>query len=46
MGIANLTWYSHARHIIDDWAGQIVSVMKSGGSEHVEDLPAFTLQPW
>jgi len=46
ISIANLTWYSHARHIIDDWAKQIVEVIKTGGSENVADSPAFTLQPW
>ena len=46
ISIANLTWYSHARHIIDDWAQQMVQVLKTGGSEPVADSPAFTLQPW
>jgi len=46
ISIASLAWYSHAKHIIDDWAIQIVEVIKTGGSEHVPDSPAFTLQPW
>ena len=46
VSVANLTWYSHAEHIIDDWAAQIVEVMKTGGTKPVEDSPAFTLQPW
>ncbi len=46
VSVANLTWYSHAEHIIDDWAAQMVEVIKTGGIEHVEDSPAFTLQPW
>jgi len=46
VSVANLTWYSHAKYIIDDWAAQMVQVIKTGGSEHVADSPAFTLQPW
>ena len=46
VSVANLTWYSHAEHIIDDWAAQIVEVMKTGGTKPVEDSPTFTLQPW
>ena len=46
ISIANLTWYSHARHIIDDWAKQMVEVIKTGGLENVADSPAFTLRPW
>jgi len=46
VSVANLTWYAHAKHIIDDWAAQMVQVIKTGGSENVADSPAFTLQPW
>ena len=46
VSVANLTWYSHAEHIIDDWAAQIVEVMKTSGTKPVADSPAFTLQPW
>ena len=46
VSVANLMWYSHAEHIIDDWAAQMVEVIKTGGTEHVADSPAFTLQPW
>ncbi len=46
VSVANLTWYSHAKYIIDDWAEQMVEAIKTGGSEYVKDSPAFTLQPW
>jgi hypothetical protein len=46
VSVANLMWYSHAEHIIDDWAAQMVQVIKTSGTEHIEDSPAFTLQPW
>jgi hypothetical protein len=46
VSVANLMWYSHAKHVIDDWAAQMVQVTKTGGTEHVEDSSVFTLQPW
>jgi len=42
----DLTWYSHARGIIDDWSKQFVAIANRKQGEKVEDTSAFRLKPW
>jgi hypothetical protein len=46
LNVANLTWYTHAKKIIDDWAKQLVFIYLSGPDKTVRDTPDFTLLPW
>ncbi len=42
----DLTWYSHAEKIIQDWAKQSVDVVNADDNQVVEDTLPFTLMPW
>ena len=42
----NLTWYSHAKEIIQDWANQFVALTNRKQGEIVKDSATFGLKPW
>lgn len=44
--VRDLTWYYHARGVIDDWASQSVELVNADDNDVVEDSSAFTLLPW
>jgi hypothetical protein len=46
VNVADLTWYSHARKIVDEWAQQLVAITNAGEGERVKDSSSFTLLPW
>lgn len=46
VNVADLTWYSHAREIIDEWAVQLVAVANAGPEDRVERSSRFQLAPW
>jgi hypothetical protein len=46
VSVRGLTWYSHAKVMIDNWAKQFVQVANRKPGEKIEDTDAFTLKPW
>ncbi len=42
----NLTWYSHAHEIIEDWANQFVALANRKEGEIIKDSAPFGLKPW
>ncbi len=42
----NLTWYSHAHEVIQDWANQFVAIANREPGETVKDSATFGLKPW
>lgn len=46
VSVADLSWYSHARSIIDDWAEQMLAIAKADEDERVKDSFFFTLKAW
>jgi hypothetical protein len=46
ISVRGLTWYSHAKTIIDHWARQGVLVANRKPGETVKPADTFTLQPW
>ncbi len=46
VSVRGMTWYSHAKTMIDQWARQFVQVANRKPGEKVEDTEAFTLKPW
>jgi hypothetical protein len=46
VSLSDLTWYSHAHGIIDDWAAQSVEFVNSEQNDIIEDSSPFTLLPW
>jgi hypothetical protein len=46
LSAADLTWYGHAKRIIDDWAKQLVAIVNASEDERVRDSSDFTLKPW
>ena len=46
VSVRGLTWYSHAKTMIDQWATQFVQVANRKAGEKVKDTDAFTLKPW
>ncbi len=46
VNVKDLTWYSHAKAIINEWADQLVAVTNAGPEGVVERKPRFTLKPW
>jgi hypothetical protein len=41
-----MSWWGHAKPIIDDWARQCVELANTPSTYQVEDRSAFTLKPW
>ena len=41
-----LTWWSHAKEAIRDWAAQCVVLANTPADEKVKDRMPFTLKPW
>lgn len=41
-----VTWWGHARPIIDDWARQCAEIANTPAMHQVEDRARFTLKPW
>ncbi len=46
LSVDDLTWYGHAESIVEDWAGQLVEVVKRKPNAVVEDSSTFTLWPF
>jgi hypothetical protein len=46
VNVRDLTWYSHAHVIMDDWAAQSVEFVNSEENDIIEDSSPFTLLPW
>jgi hypothetical protein len=46
VNVSDLTWYSHAKKIIDEWAQQGVKIINASENEVVEDSCPVTLLPW
>lgn len=44
--VKNLTWYSHAEEIVNDWAHQFVEIANREDGEMVKDSATFGLKPW
>jgi hypothetical protein len=44
--VADITWYRHARHIIDEWARQYAEITSARDPLAVTDSLPFTLKPW
>lgn len=44
--VKDVTWYAHARAVIDEWAKQLVAVLSAGPEERVQRSSRFTLKPW
>lgn len=42
----NLTWYSHANGIVEDWAHQFVEIGNKKEDEIIKDSATFDLKPW
>lgn len=43
---ADLTWSSHAHHIMDDWSEQFVEIMNTKEGVQVSSASTVTLKPW
>lgn len=46
VNLKDLTWYGHAKSIINEWAGQFVRVANQQPGEIIKDSPLFDLKPW
>ena len=46
VSVRGLTWYTHAKVMIHDWAVQFVEVANRKPGQAVKDTDAFTLKPW
>lgn len=46
VNLKDLTWYGHAKAIIDEWAKQFVQVANQQPGEIIKDSPLFDLKPW
>lgn len=46
VNIKDLTWYSHAKSIITEWAEQSVELVNADDDDVVKDSCPFTLLPW
>ncbi|MFG0317513.1 MAG: DUF3313 family protein [Planctomycetota bacterium JB042] len=46
LSVDDLTWYGHAESIVEDWAAQLVEVVKRKPNAVVEDSSTFTLWPF
>jgi uncharacterized protein DUF3313 len=46
VSVRGLTWYSHAKTMIDQWATQFVQVANRQPGEMVKDTDTITLKPW
>jgi hypothetical protein len=46
ISVRGLTWYSHAKTMIGQWAKQFVQIANRKPGEAVKDTDAFTLKPW
>jgi hypothetical protein len=46
INIKDVTWYAHAKVIIDQWADQLVAVTNAGPEGVVKRAPRFELKPW
>lgn len=46
VSVADLQWYSHAHHIIDDWSDQLYQMITSPPSTKISHSLSVTLRPW
>ena len=46
ISVRGLTWYSHAKTMIDQWATQFVNIANRRPGEMVKDTETITLKPW
>ena len=46
ISVRGLTWYSHAKTMIQQWSKQFVQIANRKPHEMVKDTDAFTLKPW
>ena len=46
VSVRGLTWYSHAKAIIDLWSKKFVEVANRKPGERVKAIDTFTLKPW
>ena len=46
INVKDLTWYSHANEIVDQWADLLVAVTNAGPEGVVERASRFELKPW
>jgi hypothetical protein len=46
VNVQGLTWWSHAKEAIRDWAAQSVQLANTPADEKVKDRMPFTLKPW
>ncbi|HWN93416.1 MAG TPA: DUF3313 domain-containing protein [Methylomirabilota bacterium] len=46
VNVQGLTWWSHAKEAIRDWAAQCVQLANTPADQKVEDRLPFTLKPW
>ena len=46
VNLKDLTWYGHAKAIIDEWANQFVKIANQQPGEIIKDSPLFDLKPW
>jgi hypothetical protein len=46
VNVKDLTWYGHAKSIIDEWASQFVRMANAQPGEIVKDSAPFDLRPW
>lgn len=46
VNVQGLTWWSHAKEAIRDWATQCVELANTPADEKIKDRAPFTLKPW
>lgn len=46
VSVRGLTWYSHAKTIIDQWSLQFVQIANRKPGEKIKATDPFTLKPW
>lgn len=46
VSVRGLTWYTHAKLMIDNWAKQFVQIANRKPGQTIQDTDAFTLKPW
>jgi hypothetical protein len=46
ISVRGLTWYSHAKTMIDQWSKQFVEVANRKQNEKIKDTDTITLKPW